>query len=503
MLPDGEPKQLTHDGLNKMSPVFSPDGSRIAYTTLNQQSNWDTWTVPALGGEPRPWLANASGLVWKDARTVLFSEVVVRAHMGVKAAEESRAAERQVYLPERQSGMAHRSYPSPDGKWALIVEMDGPWLPCRVVPMDGSSAGHSVGPQGAACTFAAWSPDGKWMYFSSSAGGSFHTWRQRFPKGAPEQITSGPTEEEGIAIAADGGSFITAVGQRQRPVSLHMPGGDRQISLEGYAYDPRFTPGFKKLCYRILKGSQPSSDPTQLWIADLDSGSTQELWPGYFVLGGGHQYSFSPDGREVVFSGGNGDVKSRRLWLAPLDRHSAPRPIPNAEGGRMPYFAPGGEIYFPGADGFVYQIRSDGTGKRRMFDRRVAEIHGLSPDGQWIVGVNDGVLAFPVGGGSPVPIRSRFTRVRWSQDGKLMFIQGGAASMSSGATGRNYVFPLKPARCSLISHPTASSRRKRWRNIQGFASSRPQISHPDPRPMSTRSRKKQRSGTCSGFRCAE
>lgn len=27
-----------------------------------------------------------------------------------------------------------------------------------------------------------------------------------------------------------------------------------------------------------------------------------------------------------------------------------------------------------------------------------------------------------------------------------MFIQGGAASMSSGATGRNYVFPLKPGK---------------------------------------------------------
>src|SRR5262249_44896496 len=33
LLPDGEPKQLTNDSLRKMSPVFSPDGSRIAYTT--------------------------------------------------------------------------------------------------------------------------------------------------------------------------------------------------------------------------------------------------------------------------------------------------------------------------------------------------------------------------------------------------------------------------------------------------------------------------------------
>src|SRR5205085_2868358 len=46
MLPDGEPKQLTSDPVTKMSPVFSPDGSRIAYTTINAQNAWDTWVVP-------------------------------------------------------------------------------------------------------------------------------------------------------------------------------------------------------------------------------------------------------------------------------------------------------------------------------------------------------------------------------------------------------------------------------------------------------------------------
>src|SRR5262249_25581400 len=65
ILPDGEPIQLTHDKLSKMSPVFSPDGTRIAYTVYtNAVFAWDTWTVPVLGGEPALWLKNASGLVW-------------------------------------------------------------------------------------------------------------------------------------------------------------------------------------------------------------------------------------------------------------------------------------------------------------------------------------------------------------------------------------------------------------------------------------------------------
>jgi Tol biopolymer transport system component len=77
--------------------------------------------------------------------------------------------------------MAHRSYLSPDGKWVLLVQMDGDhlWEPCRLVPADGSSPGRQVGPPGGGCTFGAWSPDGKWMYLTSNAVGTNHIWRQR------------------------------------------------------------------------------------------------------------------------------------------------------------------------------------------------------------------------------------------------------------------------------------------------------------------------------------
>jgi hypothetical protein len=39
------------------------------------------------------------------------------------------------------------------------------------------------------------------MYFTANPGGVNHIWRQRFPDGQPEQITGGPTEEEGMAMA--------------------------------------------------------------------------------------------------------------------------------------------------------------------------------------------------------------------------------------------------------------------------------------------------------------
>lgn len=175
-------------------------GSLTPYST---GSSWDAWIVPTFGGQPKRWLPNASGLVWIAPQRIMFSEIKSGEHMAIVSSLESRAEPRHVYVPPHDRGMAHRSYLSPDGKSVLLAEMDnGQWLPCRLVPFGGESAGKSVGPPSAPCTDGAWSPDGRWIYLSMRTGDHFHIWRQHFPDGQPEQITSGPTEHEGIAVCA-------------------------------------------------------------------------------------------------------------------------------------------------------------------------------------------------------------------------------------------------------------------------------------------------------------
>jgi serine/threonine protein kinase/Tol biopolymer transport system component len=457
MLPDGEPVELTHDNVEKMGPIFSPDGAEIAYTKVTA-NRWDTWVVPVLGGQPHLWLPNASGLGWTGKGRILFSEIKNNdIHMGIVAAEESRAGERDVYVPVDERGMAHRSSLSPDGKWVLTVEMDrGRWLPCRLVPMDGGSRPRQVGPPQAGCTSVAWSPDGRWMYLNSSVGGAFHIWRERFPDGQPEQITSGPSEEEGIAMAADGRSFITAVGQKQSSVWVHDLNGERQISLEGYSYDPKFTPDGKSLCYRILKGVSMTSDLSEVRIVDLDSGRNESLLPGIAVDGiPGRAYDISPDGREIIVESPDREGKTR-LWLAPLDRSSPPRQIPGVIG-EQPLFGPGGEIFFRGSDrnpDFAYRVHEDGTGLRKASDQPIVGLSGISPDGQWLLSKVSGTItmAFPLRGNSPVEISAAGTQiivdasVRWSPDGRRIFIpvpRFGGPSMSSAPA---YVVPLPPGK---------------------------------------------------------
>jgi serine/threonine protein kinase len=171
-------------------PFLTQTGAMMVDAILNR----DVPPVSSVAPSTPPWFErvvarNASGLAWLDDQNIVYSKVIEELHMGIATGTESRTGERMIYLPPGMSSMAHRSFPSPDKRSLLIVEMDttGTWLPCRLLPYDSSSSGRPVGPANAQCTAAGWSPDGKWMYFTSSASGAFHIWRQEFPEGAPEQ----------------------------------------------------------------------------------------------------------------------------------------------------------------------------------------------------------------------------------------------------------------------------------------------------------------------------
>ena len=445
LLPDGEPMQLTHDGQQKMSPQFSPDSSRIAYTIP-----WDTWTVPVLGGEPRRLLPNAAGLIWIEPQRLLFSEIKSGLHMAIISATESRTEAHEVYVPPHERGMAHRSYLSPDRKWVLLAEMDnGGWLPCRVVPFDGSSAGRPVGPPAAACTDGGWSPDGKWIYVSSNAGGKYHIWRQRFSGGEPEPVTSGATEEEGVAVAPDGQSLVTSVGLQESEVWVRDAAGERRISSEGYAYGPQFSRSHKKLFYLTDSGAPRGFRMGELRGADVATGQSERLLAGFFVTG----YDLSPDGKQIVFASTH-EGKGPRLWIAPLDRRSAPRRLSSADED-MPLFTPAGDILFRASErnaNFLYRMKPDGTGRERLLPNPIIDTTGISPDGAMaLVGeaVPDedmpaGLVAFPLHGGTPQRVCNICYGI-WTRDGRYLLLYWfGDGAMD--ASRKTFALPLREGR---------------------------------------------------------
>jgi eukaryotic-like serine/threonine-protein kinase len=429
-LPDSQPVQLTHDSSMKLSPTFTHDGSRIDYS-VGMPS--DTWEVPVLGGEPHVMLPNASSLTWiQGGKRLLFSEIKEGLHMAIVTADEGRGQSRDVYVPSGDRSMAHHSYLSPDGRWVLIVEMDsrGAFQPCRVVPFQGNDDPRLVGPPDAVCTSGAWSPDGKWIYVSASTD-DFHIWRQRFPDGTPEQLTIGPTSQEGLAMAPDGLSFITSVGSQDNTVWLHDKGEDRQISSEGNLVAPLFSSDGNSLYFLMASGEISGFE---LFVKNFRTGTIDRILPGYSM----EQYAISQDGKEVAFTLKNEKGRAG-LWVAPTNRRTSPVRISSTRVEDSPYFLPDGDIIFraiAGGSNFLYRMNQDGTGRRKISSEAIFDVVGFSPDGRWIVAGAKGpdqnntavTKAFAVDGSEAVTICRGYCFVAWDTAEKFMYIDFKAAS---------------------------------------------------------------------------
>jgi len=449
LLPDGEPVQLTHDESAKTATTFSPDGSRIAYGTSG--TNWQTWIVPALGGQPQLFLSNATGLSWIDAHHVMFSEIKSGVHLAVVTATESRSEQRDVYVPASEQHMAHASTLSPDHKWILVVEMgDGArMIQCQLVPFS-SGAPRAVGPPDGACDGAAWSPDGKWMYLTSDAGGhGDHIWRQAFPNGVPQQLTSGVSEEQGLAMAPDGRSLVTSVGTDESAVWVHDGQGERQVSSEGYSFSPKLSQDGSKLYYLQAANSSESQRGGELCVTDLANSQISKVLPGIIVV----SFSLSPDGRQVVYDTSTEGAAVHQLWLASTEHRFAPHPIGSITNGNWPLYSPSGQIYFEsfvGGQWHLHRMKEDGTQNQELLSAPATYTQGVSPDERFVsirrtVNTQDNWTqdqAVPLSGGPAIPLCPGWCYADWTRDGKQMYFFW--LSTKGGSEYRTYVLPIVP-----------------------------------------------------------
>jgi serine/threonine protein kinase/Tol biopolymer transport system component len=452
LLPDGQPVELTHDALSKLNPVFSPDGSRIVYSTA--AGDWNEWQVPVMGGEPQMLMPNASSLSWVErGKQIMFSEIVGGGlHMVLVTTDEDRGNRREIYSPPGERGMIHNSFLSPDGKWALVVEMSnrGDILPCRVVPFQGGGESHVVGPPGSPCLAGAWSPDSKWVYVCAANGNESHVWRQKLMNGEPQQITFGPTSQVGIAMASDGKSFITAVGSRDTSVLLHDKDGDHAISSQGSASAPSFSADGKSLYYLLSNGQSPVGE---LWMKDLASGKTERLLPSISTRSDSvaqTPFAVSHDGKQVAFASNDLNGHSG-VWIAQTNRRSSPvRISPAGATDDSPRFLPDGDVVFRSSEGgsnFLCRMKSDGSGRRKINSQPILDAVSVSPDGRWIVASasNHGsestaVLdAFAVDGSTVVHLCQTYCGLTWDITGKFAYVY----FQSATAKGETYVLPVQ------------------------------------------------------------
>ncbi|HEY8224380.1 MAG TPA: protein kinase [Pyrinomonadaceae bacterium] len=351
----GDPFNLTKDSsADDSQPAFSPDGQRIAFRSEREGggiyimtvTGGSTTKVSDFGYSPS-WSADGGQILIGTEKIPQPSTRPTKSQLwtiDLKTSRRQQVSEGDALQPTsspHQKRIAYWSRPDRSGQREHILTIPvGGGQPVAVT--DGSST--DLNP--------IWSPDGKYLYFSSNRGGSSNVWRVAIDEdtgvtsGQPEAVTAigANTSVLHLSLSRDGKqmaysaqtdvrnlqrvSFDPATGTVGKPVSVTQgsmqlwfpdPSPDNQwltaysmgqqrhifvmrtdgsdqhdLTTDNYRYFwPRWSPDGQ----RIAVSSRRTGD-YELWIMNRDGSDLRQLTQS----AGGHYSPWSPDGSMIAYS---------------------------------------------------------------------------------------------------------------------------------------------------------------------------------------------------------
>jgi len=158
---------------------------------------------------------------------------------------------------------------------------------------------------------ATWSPDGRFIAYSSNRGGKFDIWVQQVSGGDPVQISKGPGHNWQPDWSPDG-KFIAYRSENGNGGLFVVPalGGDGlERRIASFGYYPRWSPDSSQILFQTT----PLAEANSFYIANLSGSPPHEVLRGLF-----------PDSFSSVSAAWHPDGKRITVWAW----DSAPGPLP-------------------------------------------------------------------------------------------------------------------------------------------------------------------------------
>jgi Tol biopolymer transport system component len=475
-LAGGEPVTVARwPGLYSATPSWSPDGSRLAYSSPRGLE-----VIPALGGasrllaaqsqEPKhgwaAWAPDGKSVAYTSADTIYVRDL---------DADASR--------PLLQTESPHSPVWSPNGKWIAYVS-GNPLYP--VMANLAPSSIWVVGARGGVPvrisedrplhTSPVWLADSRGLLYVSDQDGGRDIYfvrlsRSGAPEAPPVRLSTGLYPHT-ISLSADAQKLVYALYaetanvlaiplQRGRSVSLRdaKPITSGTQVIEGFAVSPDGA---------WLAFDSNRNGGQDIWRMPVDGSSPPE------VLSAGpedeFQPSYSPDGKWISFhatrSGSIRDLYlipstggQRTRIEVPTSNNLAPRVSPDGRSVLYTVWSADGRFWMTGARGAAGDSGWNRTTPLFRYPSLLGGAGDWSPDGRWVCYIGGNQLSrAKVGGQASEPIAllpADFTPfyARWSADGSQIYFSG----INLDGTYRIYAAPSSGGRPVEVAHSEGPS----------------------------------------------
>lgn len=269
---------LTKDSaVNDSQPVFSPDGERIAFRS--ERDGGGLFVMGRTGESVRRLTSEGFNPSWSpDAASIVYATQPTALNPGSRGAKSVLWIASTTSGERRQLTTTDAMQPAwaPHGQriayWGL--QDDNPQRDLWTIAAGGGQPVR-VTADPAIDWSPAWSPDGRYLNFSSDRSGGFNLWRVAIdetsgrPAGEPMPVPIPRSSIGHLSISADG-------------ASMAMTSYSAQSNIEALTFDPtKGTMGARrKVTNTSETPSQPSVSPDGQWVAfhQVLSNGQEDLW---------------------------------------------------------------------------------------------------------------------------------------------------------------------------------------------------------------------------------
>jgi len=464
----GEARLLVSHPATESRPVYSPDGSQLAFVS-NRTGNGDIYVLTLATGDTKR-------ITWDDGNDQLDGWSRDGKWLYFSSTSHDIAGMSDVYRVRITGGTPmivagdryateYWSAPAPDGATIAITARGMPfaqwwrnghshldeseiWLVHDVAPGSAASPRYEpVTTGGAKSGWPMWSPDGATIYFMSDRSGSENLWARAASGGEPRQLTrftngrllwpSISGDGKAITFERDFGVWTYDVGSGQaQKVNATLRGapagpGVEHLTLSSGIQQLALSPDAKKVAFVVhgevfAASARDGGDATR--VTDTPGAEEQIAW--------------APDSRRLAYSSDRDGPW--HIYVYDFATRTEKQLTHGGENDIVPRWSPDGKQLAFERGGRALYVLDVAAGTERKLATAWLSIPPFvdarevawSPDGKWLAYVTGAgvkqfanVFVVPVGGGEPRQVswlsNGSGGGLSWSPDGTFITLSSG------------------------------------------------------------------------------